>query len=695
MCPALTHVIYADDLILTGYAEQEEIQQLTTIMEQFGRASGLVINPAKSKVWCSKRCDQQSIQMVHNMLAIEESEVEERYLGALLTPKNCAKKTGIMLLEKLNSKLTGWRSNLLSHAGRLVLIQSALMSIPVYFMSVKMIPKGIIKKMESLIAKFFWGKTDQVRYMSFVSWQRICQSREQGGLGIRQLQLFGEALYLKLIWAMISDADKLWVQCKGKYYQNLGFWRASNIAGTSPLWRQAMKMREFFKRNIKWQIGDGARIKVLSQPWYTEWQIAEQACRADKRLTVDEIFDFETDQWRRAEVIRLLGLGALNHIEQSGQKPCRTVNMRDKLVWDGNKSGNYTVKDGYECLLRRRGNQAQEVRWQYIWKWKHIIPKVKTFMWRLLTNGLPLAQNMHARIHSFSPRCIRCNQENEYAMHCFFFCEGSRMVWFGGCLGIRTDSLPLNISDDVEAITQNMSEERIPIFCYTLWEIWLARNEMIFQSKKFDPGGVCKKIQNWEGRRNNGAGSNRSMLVPKEVMPYEYAPYGWQIIIDASWDTSNRAGSAFLVYCQGLLEEMGMEKHDSADPFQAEAKTLLKAMQWVQKLIYERGIQRVQIFCDCFNLVNALVEDNLDSIPSWQARPIIANIAQHMETLRNMICIQHVSREAVRPAHDMANHARRRGVSYQGIPMAAIMCEHKIGIEIDSTFFQQVQEAPP
>ncbi|KAJ4747902.1 hypothetical protein LUZ62_082307 [Rhynchospora pubera] len=254
------------------------------------------------------------------------------------------------------------------------------------------------------------------------------------------------------------------------------------------------------------------------------------------------------------------------------------------------------------------------------------------------------------------------------------------MVWFGGCLGIRTDSLPLNISDAVEAITQNMSEERIPIFCYTLWEIWLARNEMIFQSKKFDPSGVCKKIQNWEEKRNNGAGSNRSMLVPKEMMPYEYEPYGWQIIIDASWDTSQRAGSAFLVYCQGLLEEMGMEKHDSANPFQAEAKTLLKAMQWVQKLIYERGIQRVQIFCDCFNLVNALVEDNLDSIPSWQARPIIANIAQHMETLRNMVCIQHVSREAVRPAHDMANHARRRGVSYQGIPMAAIMCEHKIGI---------------
>ncbi|KAJ4783428.1 RNA-directed DNA polymerase (reverse transcriptase)-related family protein [Rhynchospora pubera] len=407
-CPILTHVIYADGLILLGNAEETEVEQLNRIMEEFGMVSGLVINPTKSKIWFSKKCDDQVRQLIHNTLRAGTAEDEERYLGALLTKANCAKKTGTMLLERLKAKLTGWSSNMLSHAGQLVLIKSVLLSIPVFFMSVEIIPRGLIKQMESPIAKFFWGKTDQHRYMSFVSWAKICQTTNKGGLGVRQLRPFGDALFLKLVWDMMREENKIWVQvCSAKYYANFGFWRANCVAGTSSLWRQTVKLRDFFKENVKWQLGDGEKVKVLSQPWHPSWQICAQATRKDRKSTVATLFDFEAGEWNSDKVTSLLKVNA----------------------------------------------------------------------------------------------------------------------WVCG---------------DARRIKENQPAQFV-----------------------------------------------------NELIPYEFVPQGWQIIVDASWDTSYRAGGAYLAYHAGVLDRMKMENYESADTFHAEALALNVAVNDMAANLEQQGSLRL------------------------------------------------------------------------------------------------------
>ncbi|KAJ4773869.1 RNA-directed DNA polymerase (reverse transcriptase)-related family protein [Rhynchospora pubera] len=424
------------------------------------------------------------------------AEEEEKYLGALLTKNNSARRMSLLLLERLKAKLTGWRSDMLSHAGRLVLVKAVLLSIPVFFMSVEIIPKGIIKQMESLIAKFFWRKTDQSRYLSLVSWARICQATDNGGLGVRQLQPFGDALFLKLVWEMMSGSNKVWVHiCAGKYYHNLGFWRASNVIGTSPTWRHTVRMRDFFKENVKWQLAGGDKVQALSQPWYPNWQVCVQATWRERKITVADLFDFATNDWKREQMVALLGEEGTNQVTSSVKKPVQIQGMEDMLIWAHTRSGRYTVKDGYNVLVSNP--QVQGVPWKYIWRWKNLIPKVRIFLWRLLANGLPLANNMHHRIHAISPRCARCQKENEYTMHCFFFFHGSRMVWFMGNLGIRVENLPMNFAEALEYLTQSMNEDAIRVFCYTLWELWLARNAVAFQQKNFDPVAICKKITAW------------------------------------------------------------------------------------------------------------------------------------------------------------------------------------------------------
>ncbi|KAJ4751837.1 Ribonuclease H-like superfamily protein [Rhynchospora pubera] len=378
---------------------------------------------------------------------------------------------------------------------------------------------------------------------------------------------------------------------------------------------------------------------------------------------------------------------------QKVRKPEKRPGMRDMLIWDCTKSGRYTVKDGYECSIMRMNVQGGIISWKYIWNWKNVVPKVKLFIWRLLSNALPLAQNLSNRIHAISPTCQRCHQENEFATHCFFFCQGSRMVWFAGELGIRTHDLPLDMVLAVEQLVQGMNEDQIPTFCYTLWEIWLARNEAILHHKPFQPVAVCKKIAAWK----KGEYYTEESLQPFQsiVVPHEYLPNGWQIITDASWDTSQKTGVAYLVYYNGILQWVRMVSQEATDSFQAEAMALQEVMAWVKLLVPQNFMQKIQIFSDCLNLIMAAQEGNIFDIPSWKATSIVAELVHDIQTTGADIMLQHVRCEVVKPAHDLANHARRQTISYQGVPTVAFLREHGIGMKLDERFFQQVMEAPP
>lgn len=51
------------------------------------------------------------------------------------------------IIEKFNKKLASWKGNLLSIGGRLTLIKASLTSLPLYFMSLFPVPKGVSQKL--------------------------------------------------------------------------------------------------------------------------------------------------------------------------------------------------------------------------------------------------------------------------------------------------------------------------------------------------------------------------------------------------------------------------------------------------------------------------------------------------------------------------------------------------------------------
>lgn len=78
-----------------------------------------------------------------------------------------------------------------------VLINSSLSSIPVYAMSMYLLPLSTIKKMDTARKRFFWQGGSLKRKYHLIKWSKITKPKQKGGLGVKVLRKINISL---LIW---------------------------------------------------------------------------------------------------------------------------------------------------------------------------------------------------------------------------------------------------------------------------------------------------------------------------------------------------------------------------------------------------------------------------------------------------------------------------------------------------------------
>lgn len=61
------------------------------------------------------------------------------------------------ILDRTWKRISNWKFIYLSNVGKETLIRSVLQAIPIYFMSIFLLPKSITSKLNALISKFWWG----------------------------------------------------------------------------------------------------------------------------------------------------------------------------------------------------------------------------------------------------------------------------------------------------------------------------------------------------------------------------------------------------------------------------------------------------------------------------------------------------------------------------------------------------------
>jgi hypothetical protein len=174
-----------------------EALTISNILQIFCSASGQKVGPAKSNIWFSKATQDGMQNLIMQIFMAPKAGQNEMYLGVHLLASKQHHFSALM--NRIYLRLNSWKTHLLSHVGRLVLINTVIEALTLYTMSTTPIPKGLLTRISGLMKRFLWNRMDSGRYMSLISWHVVTLGKDEGGLGIRDLACLNDALMVKLL----------------------------------------------------------------------------------------------------------------------------------------------------------------------------------------------------------------------------------------------------------------------------------------------------------------------------------------------------------------------------------------------------------------------------------------------------------------------------------------------------------------
>jgi hypothetical protein len=208
--PFVSHLMFADDLLLFGEATEKQINCVLRILGLFCSMSGQQVSQEKTSILFSKNVEHAMKERLIQLSGFRETNVIGKYLGVPLTGKAPRKEDYSYIIEQISTKLMAWKANQLSFAGRVTLAKSVLQAIPIYPMMTAVIPKVCIEKIHQIQRKFIWGETENNKRYHAVRWNKVTLPKDSGGLGLRRLDTMNKACIGKLGWSLYSGASDFW-----------------------------------------------------------------------------------------------------------------------------------------------------------------------------------------------------------------------------------------------------------------------------------------------------------------------------------------------------------------------------------------------------------------------------------------------------------------------------------------------------
>ncbi|KAJ4775464.1 RNA-directed DNA polymerase (reverse transcriptase)-related family protein [Rhynchospora pubera] len=670
--------------MIAGPAKDQEILNLLNILEDYHNVSRLQINPLKSILWFSQSCTDVLKDHIASLWKARKAGRVEKYLGVqLYHPPNYRNYNTDSLLHSFTKTLGGWKANTLSYAGRLVLLKSVLLSLPVYAFSVNLFPKKTINDLTSVARKFFWGKIGRKKYLSLISWKKLQIPLDKGGLGIKDLELFNQALMLKWVWLLVDNRKSVWKEIiKDKYYTNKGFWGTINVRGSSLFWKNIQQLKHHFKDHIYWKIGNGETVNLRGEPWFYNWQKGLNLTRK-RNCTLSQAIDSDTGNWKSSILFDMFPTIIANQIRAS--RPPVLTSDPDVLLWKQGKNNPYTSNQGYKWLYSlthttiSNNQQDLDFNWQNLWKHDGLSPKVKLFMWRMLTNSLPTNWNLHKRIPSISQNCKRCKWPIEDIVHTFFGCASSQEIWYRTntailsiIMGLLFSSSP-NIQQMVSRLLSEPNTENFTIFASMCWHIWEMRNDFLFNATKLNPLKTWLKAINYSKLY-------REINKKKQEQGWKHlhiTPWTRVILVDGSWFEPDRGAIGVIAFdTDDKAEHFIGKRINSQCPLHSELMAMEAGIRYAT-LSPQSSQTNWIILTDCQQLFEAIIQNDGSIFNNTGILRDFEVLSYSYRRIKERLRIELVSRQRVRQAHDLAKSVSNHSLELHGYPTAQQLAKMK------------------
>ncbi|GKU95921.1 hypothetical protein SLEP1_g9218 [Rubroshorea leprosula] len=444
----VTHLQFADDSIFFCDASDSNIKAIKGILRTFELVSGLKVNFFKSALY-GINVKAEDVSKWAESLNCMVGAIPFKYLGVPVGANPRKFSTWAPVIDCLRLKLSGWKCESLSFGGRIVLLNAVLSSIPVYFFAIMRAPIKVTNLLTSIQRRFLWGGREGNRKIAWVSWEKVCRSRKEGGLGVKDLVKFNMALLGKWRWRLMVEKEALWnrvVEAKYGIHKEKD-WEGKNVKHSCSSWWKAVwkldkevgnKKGWVYKGLVK-SVGEGNDTLFWKEKWCGKRTLKEKFNRLYKVAVSKEALIKDMGEWRDGEWSwnwgwrrELMGreLSLLQDLEKL-LKECKLMKgKQDFWSWKHDSKGNYSTKSAYS-LLNNSIEEPGSIQFNKIWNSK--VPlKVSAFVWKLLQDRIPTGENLLKRGMAGGEldfECIFCGKHIESTSHLFFTCEVTWAVW--------------------------------------------------------------------------------------------------------------------------------------------------------------------------------------------------------------------------------------------------------------------------
>ncbi|KAI3446364.1 hypothetical protein Pfo_003029 [Paulownia fortunei] len=629
----ITHLSYADDIIIFSNCEKACLIRLMEFLTLYSKVSGQSININKSSFVVSKKCPSPLIQRVHHITGFLHTALPITYLGAPLYKGN--KKCALYqdLIGKMRKRLQGWEKITLSHGDRLALIKSTLSTMPLYLIQVLHPPKMVIHTIEQIMARFFWGSTGAQKRMHWISWNTICSLVEEGGLGIRKIEHVVKAFSLKLWWRFRTTTS-LWASYMlQKYCRGLFSGKVKLSVHDSPIWKRLCGVRCDAQDNMFWTLDDG-EVSF----WHDHWIGEGPLTRVN--------FYWADRNWNVQRLLRVLP----RHLVDLICGVSISCDRRDTAVWKLTTHGDFSTASAWEFT---RQGRVKSMLLKDLWG-PYLTPTMSVFLWRLAHDWIPADIRLQRKGLQLASKC-QCCSSLESIQHIFISGDCAREVWdhFANTFHIRiplTEHPAILIQSwKLSTPFSNTTHIRtiIPLLILVIWKVH-NHIYLLFQ---------CRKLTSilWRGDLEIAARLGYHFITgkTKKTIQVHWAKpqSGWfKLNTDgASRRTEGTAGAGGII--RDHLGDPILAFQDFIGPASSIFSELYALNRGLQ-LALIRGITHLWIEIDALAVIHILRSSALGHWRLQQLLVNIKNVLHHMTT-----SITHIYREGNRVADFLANAA--------------------------------------
>lgn len=190
---------------------------------------------------------EERLELLARTFGFSNGTLPFTYLGL---PLGITKPKVIDFLPLVNKceRRLGGINNMLNQARRLQVTNAVLSSLPTFYMCTLELPKVVLEQIDKFRKNCLWRRSG-INGGSFpkAAWEMVCTSKEEGGLGVINLELQNQALLMKNLDKFFNKKDITWVNLVWeKHYKN---GRLPGVVRKGSFWwRDTLKLLSNFKK---------------------------------------------------------------------------------------------------------------------------------------------------------------------------------------------------------------------------------------------------------------------------------------------------------------------------------------------------------------------------------------------------------------------------------------------------------------